>query len=95
MVNSESDLNNLNNIYYSIENVKIHSIRIIILINTAISPTLKILYPLENSIYTDKFDPLNFSIEVFDQHLDKIWFTVSGNTHKHLISENGTINEIV
>ncbi|MEE9571467.1 MAG: hypothetical protein V3W20_00290, partial [Candidatus Neomarinimicrobiota bacterium] len=54
-------------------------------------PLIDITSPLENETY-GVISP-NFTVEILDSNLDKMWYTVDGGLNNYTFTENGTINQ--
>ncbi len=61
----------------------------ITVIKDTVSPTIDIISPLTGSIINTT--SLNFVVEIFDVHLDKMWYTIDSNTTKYFFTDNGII----
>lgn len=81
-------------IFYANDSFGRETFETIVIEKDAIKPIINIIDPLNNAIYTDKFNPPNFTVEIFDLHLHRIWYIIPGNTQKYFISDNSTINDI-
>lgn len=55
-----------------------------------LKPDISVLSPI-SGFYNST--PPDFSVEISDPHLDKMWYTLNTNDTKHFFSENGTIDE--
>jgi len=81
-------------IFYANDSFGRENFETIVIEKDAIKPIINIIDPLNNTIYTDKSNPPNFTVVIFDLHLHRIWYSIPGNTQKYFISDNSTINDI-
>jgi len=81
-------------IFYANDSFGRENFETIVIEKDAIKPIINIIDPLNNAIYTDKFNPPNFTVEIFDLHLHRIWYIISDTTLKYFISDNNTIDDI-
>ena len=61
----------------------------ITVIKDTLRPTIDIISPLTGSIFNTT--SLSFTVEIFDVHLDKMWYTIDSGTTKYFFTDNGTI----
>ncbi len=54
-------------------------------------PLIDITSPLENEIYGVRSP--NFTVEIMDSNLDKMWYTVDGGINNYTFTENGTLHQ--
>ena len=59
------------------------------LIKDTVSPTIDIISPTTGSIVNST--SLNFIVEIYDDHLDKMWYTINSGATKYFFTTNGTI----
>jgi hypothetical protein len=59
----------------------------------AIMPIVNLITPLDDTTYTDDYEPPNFIVEIFDIHLHQMWYTISSNSQKYFFSVNDSIND--
>ena len=58
-------------------------------IKDTVSPTIDIISPVTGSIVNST--SLNFTVEIYDDHLDKMWYTINSGATKYFFTTNGTI----
>lgn len=81
-------------IFYANDSFGRENFETIVIEKDAIKPIINIIDPLNNAIYNDKFNPPNFTVEIFDLHLHRIWYIISDTTVKYFISDNNTLDDI-